>query len=197
MICNGCGEEKPTSWEHLIHLVIGRVLLKDHGVAPTELRPRLRTHPWYKELDLWEHDPVEGEPVRKVNLADAKIRNLLCRDCNGSWARRLEEQGGERLYQFIHLHRPADAPVMRRWVMFFAMKLWWTERRTEALRHGDLHQVFDVLRRSGSSIETSIRVARLRASRDRWRFAFVRRGRVPGGTDSIVFIFWGVVFVVP
>lgn len=144
-VCNGCGQRRPTSREHLVHVVVARVLLKDRKIrAGRERDAALRSHPFLSGLRVYS-DPLEGDPERPAHLT-VWVENLLCKDCNGDWAKRLEEESGEALYQFVHLHPPAS-PILRAWAFFFAIKLWWSQRRAEALRSGDLVPVLRAIRR--------------------------------------------------
>lgn len=189
-VCNGCGQRKPTSREHLVHVAVARVLLKDRKIKTGRERDAaLRNHPFLSGLRLYRN-PLEGDPERSAHLT-VWVENLLCRDCNGEWARRLEEEAGAALYQFVHLHRPAS-PILRAWAFFFAIKLWWSQRRAEALRWGDLLPVLRAIR-DDRDVPTSIRVAQVRGSH--WNFASTA-GRWVGDPPHIVFIIWNVVFIV-
>jgi hypothetical protein len=67
-VCNGCGQRKPTSREHLIHVAVARVLLKDKKIKTSEERDAaLRNHPFLSGLRLYR-DPLEGGPERPVHL---------------------------------------------------------------------------------------------------------------------------------
>jgi hypothetical protein len=190
MICNGCGQRKPTSKEHLVHVAVARVLLKNRQIRTSQERDEaLRTDAFLSGLHLYR-DPLEDEPERSISLS-VWIENLMCADCNGSWARRLEEEAGAALYQFVHLHRPAT-DVLRGWAFFFAIKLWWSQRRAELLRWGDLVPVLRAIRDEGDVL-TSILVAQVRGSH--WNYASTG-GRWIGDPPHIVFIIWGVVFIV-
>jgi hypothetical protein len=155
-ICNGCGRQMPTSKEHLLHVAVAQVLLKDRRIRTGQERDAaLRRHPFFNELRL-HRDPLAGEPERKIRL-DVYVENLICGDCNSTWARELEEEAGSALYQFIHLHRPAQ-DVLREWSFYFATKMWWANRRAEILRWGDLVPVLRAIRER-SSLDASIRLA--------------------------------------
>lgn len=171
-------------------MAIARVLLKDRRILTAKDRDAaLRSHPFLSELQLYRN-PLEGDPERPVYLT-VYVENLICADCNGTWARELEEEAGEALYQFVHLHRPA-AGVLRPWAFFYAIKLWWTQRRAEELRCGDLVPVLRAIR-DERDVPTSIRVAQMRGSH--WNYASLG-GVWHGDPPHITFIIWGVVFIV-
>jgi len=105
--CNGCGRRRPTSKEHLLHVAVAQVLLKDRSISTGRERDAaLRRDPFFKGLKLYRN-PLAGNPERPIYL-DVYIENLICESCNRTWARLLEEEAGPNLYQFIHLHRPAQ-----------------------------------------------------------------------------------------
>ena len=171
-------------------MAVARVLLKDRKIRTGQERDlALRTDAFISGLHLYR-DPLEGEPERSITLS-VWIENLICADCNGSWARQLEEEAGAALYQFIHLHRPAT-DVLRSWAFFFAIKLWWSQRRAELLRWGDLVPVLRAIR-DERDVPTSILVAQVRGSH--WNYAS-SGGRWVGDPPHIVFIIGGVVFIV-
>jgi hypothetical protein len=189
-VCNGCGKRKPTSKEHLVHVAVARALLKDRAIKTGKDRDAaLRAHPFFSGLRLYR-DPLRSDPERPIFLT-VYVENLICRECNQSWARELEEEAGNALYQFIHLHRSAQA-VLREWSFYFAVKLWWAQRRAEALRWGDL---VPVLRAISGRVgpPSSIRVAQVRGRR--WEFASMAGGWA-GDPPHITFIIRGVVFIV-
>lgn len=188
-ICNGCGKRKPTSKEHLVHVAVARVLLKDRGIRDGKERDEaFRSDPFFAGLQLYR-DPLQGDPERPIFMS-VWIEDLLCRDCNGGWARELEEDAGNNLYQFIHLHRPARD--LRGWAFYYAIKLWWAQRRAELLKWGDLVPVLQSIRET-RDVSTSIRVAQVPGSK--WKYAS-SGGRWTGDPPHIVFIIWGVVFIV-
>ena len=95
--CNGCGLETQPSKEHLIHLAVGRVLFRNNQLTTKEMRDRLQRD-WFSELrgyvDPLKEDPFEGgKPVRLGEW----VKNLICADCNRTWARKLEEEAGSEL----------------------------------------------------------------------------------------------------
>lgn len=189
-VCNGCGQRKPTSKEHLVHVAVARVLLKDRAIKTGKDRDAaLRAHPFFSGLKLYR-DPLRSDPERPIFLT-VYVENLICKECNQTWARELEEEAGDALYQFIHLHRPAQA-VLREWSFYFAVKLWWAQKRAEALRWGDLVPVLRAI--SGrAGLPSSIRVAQVRGSH--WEFASLSGGWA-GDPPHITFIIRGVVFIV-
>lgn len=189
-ICNGCGRRKSTSKEHLLHVAVAQVLLKDRTISTGKERDAaLGRDPFFRGLKLYRN-PLAGDPERPIYL-DVYVENLICEDCNRKWAKLLEEEAGPNLYQFIHLHRPAQA-ILREWSFYFAIKLWWANRRAEALRWGDLVPVLRAItERSG--LDVAIRVARVQGSH--WNFASMA-GRWIGDPPHLTFIIWGVVFIV-
>ena len=188
--CNGCGRRKPTSKEHLLHVAVARVLLKDRSIETGKQRDAaLRRDPFFTGLKLYRN-PLAGESERLIYL-HVYVENLICKECNGTWARLLEEEAGLNLYQFVHLHRPAEA-ILREWSFYFAIKLWWANRRAEALRWGDLVPVLRAIRER-TGLDVSIRVAGVPGSH--WNFASMA-GRWIGDPPHLTFIIWGVVFIV-
>jgi hypothetical protein len=190
-ICNGCGKREATSREHLVHVAVARVLLKDRQIRTGKERDEaFRSDPFFARLQLYR-DPLEGEPERPISMS-VWIRDLLCPDCNGGWAKKLEEDAGNDLYQFVHLHRPASVDL-RGWAFYFAIKLWWSQRRAELLRWGDLVPVMRSIKET-RDVSTSVRVAQVGGA-ERWKYAS-SGGRWTGNPPHIVFIIWGVVFIV-
>jgi hypothetical protein len=183
-ICNGCGRRVPTSKEHLLHVAVAQVLLRDRRIKTGEERDAaLRGHPFFKELRLYRN-PLAGEPERRIYL-DVYVENLICKHCNSTWARVLEEEGGSALYQFIHLHRPAKTYCA------YGVS---TSRsrcggRIVAPKLCDGATLVPVMRaiRDRSGLDTSIRVARVAGSH--WQFASTG-GRWVGDPPHIVFIIW-------
>ena len=173
-----------------MHVAVARSLLKDRTIQTGRERDAaFRRHPFFKGLRLYR-DPLRRDPERPIFLT-VYVENLICKECNQTWARELEEEAGEALYQFVHLHRPAQA-VLREWTFYFAVKLWWAQQRAEALRWGDLVPVLRAIRER-SGLGTSIRVAQVRGSH--WEFASMSGGWV-GDPPHMTFIIWGIVFIV-
>lgn len=166
------------------------MLLKDRNIKTGKDRDAaLGAHPFFSGLKLYRN-PLDGDPERPIYLT-VYVENLICKECNGRWARELEEDAGQALYQFVHLHRPAQG-VLREWSFYFAIKLWWAQRRAEALRWGDLVPVLRAIKER-AGLETSIRVAQVRGFQ--WEFASMAGGWA-GDPPHITFIIWGVVFIV-
>jgi hypothetical protein len=165
------------------------VLLRDRSIKTSgERDAALRGHPFFAALGGYR-DPFRGDPERPIHLT-VYVENLICRECNGTWARELEEEAGEALYQFVHLHRPAQA-ILREWSFYFAVKLWWAQRRSEALHWGELVPVQRAIRER-TGLDVSIRVGRAQGSH--WEFA--TSGGWVGDPPHITFVIWGVVFIV-
>ncbi len=80
-VCNGCGANKPTSREHLIHRSIGQVLLNKRGLSTEEVRKRLNSGYWSR---LFQRRP-DMAPERDVRL-DHYVTGFICEECNGGWA---------------------------------------------------------------------------------------------------------------
>ncbi len=185
--CNGCGEAGPTSREHLIHQAIGAVIFRDRDIRTADLRRRLADDPFLSGF-LRHEAGADPEGI----LFDDYIENLVCQQCNNLWANQLKQQAGPNLYGFVHEDGPADGRLLRRWVWFFAIKMWWYRERTEALRWGDLHPVLSRLANPETQVLMYTRVARLNADPATWRFGWARSTVRP----DIRFQFWfcGIAF---
>lgn len=185
--CNGCGELRPTSREHLIHQAVGGVLFRDPTIKTADLRRRLRDDPFLS--GFLRHEA--GEDPEGV-LFDDYIVDLLCASCNNKWANVLEQQAGTNLYSFVHEGGAAKARLLRRWVWFFAMKLWWYQEKTVALQTGPLHPVLSRISNPDTEVLMYTRVGRLDASPDNWRFGWTRATVPP--RMRYEFWFWGLAF---
>ena len=97
-VCNACEREGRTSNEHLIHVAIGRVLVRNWSLPPEEVRRLLQTGP-LGEFRLYER-PYEDDSPSERTWLNQEIRGLICRECNMTWARQLEEDAGRNLYEF-------------------------------------------------------------------------------------------------
>lgn len=185
--CNGCSEVRPTSKEHLIHQAIGAVLFRDPNIRTEDLRQRLQDDEFLSGFLRHEAGTAAGGI-----LFDDYIKNLLCERCNNEWANQLEQQAGRNLYSFVHEGGLAEGRLLRRWVWFFATKMWWYRERSEALRWGELHPVLSKLANPETQVVMYTRVARLDASPETWRFGWARS---TVWTDiRFEFWFWGIVF---
>jgi hypothetical protein len=158
------------------------------------MRRRLQTG-WFSEFrgyaDPLEDDPVEaGRPVR----LDWWVRNFICADCNGTWAKDLEEDAGNELYNFVHGAGRISDPPMRFWAWFFAMKLWRYYHRNETMFDGVLHPVLDPISRRDMTLIPPIRLCQLptKAGDSRWRFGWLQGG--PPRYWS--FVLWGTAWFV-
>lgn len=167
-ICNGCRRRRPTSKEHLIHLAVGRALMRDRTMDRATMQARLADDYWggFKQYD----QGLVDETSRPAPLG-WWVRDLICRDCNGGWAKRLEERAGAHLYEFLHVYAEADATLLGRWAWFFAFKARFYYRRTEVLRSGPLADVLPHLAGARLSQLPPVWLSRLDASPRRWRFA--------------------------
>ena len=196
--CNACGSEGKTSREHLIHVAIGRVILGDKRLTRDEVRTLLQSGDL---RDFRRHRLGAGFPLEDHDVGpgwfNTEIRGLLCESCNSGWAKDLEEQAGANLYDFTEMYGRADAQVLRRWAMFFAIKLWWAYSRPEPLAGGALITFLGKLVDPAVQVGTSIRLARLTSSRRDWNFAATMGGWAGGGyTPFIAWIMRGVVWLV-
>ncbi len=180
----------------MIHLTIGRVLLRNRQLTTPEMRRRLQTG-WFSEYRGYAHpldeDPIEGgKPVR----LDWWVGNFICKECNRTWARRLEEEAGNELYNFVHGSGRISDPPVRFWAWFFAMKLWRYYQRNETTGDGILHPVLDPIRRRDPSGIPPICLCRMRqptkAADNRWRFAWMH-GDPPRYWS---FVLWGTTWFV-
>lgn len=185
--CNGCGELRATSKEHLIHQAIGAVIFRDRHIRTEDMRDRLAKDEFLSGFP--RHEPGR-EP--QGTLFDDFIENLLCEQCNNEWANQLELMSGPNLYSFLHEGGEADGPLLRRWVWFFAIKMWWYKERTEALKWGELHPVLSKLANPETQVLSYTRVARLDADPETWRFGWVRNTVRPD--IRFEFWLWGIAF---
>ena len=183
--CNSCGVEGDPSREHLIHVAIGRVILANRQLSADDVRNRLQSDR-FAEFGLYPDVLVSGEPEGRGWINSA-IFGLLCRDCNGGWARELEEAAGEALYDFTLLRGPANDRLLRRWACFFTLKLRFSHAKTDVLSWGDLRPVLGRLRDPGVTVALPVLLARMPGSPRTWNFAAIARGWA--GTDS-PFIYW-------
>jgi len=193
--CNACDHEGKTSREHLIHVAIGRVILGNRKLSPDQVRERLRDQ-HFREFGAYE-TPLEEGPSRPFWL-NSHIRGLICERCNRTWARQLEEDAGENLYGFTMLGQAVDAQLLKRWAWFFAMKMWFSSWRPQALMDGPLRSVLPSRAKPDVSVEMPVVLARLDASPRQWSFAGTAGGL--RGTGTITpHMFWiirGVVWIV-
>jgi hypothetical protein len=167
VICNACGEDKPGSREHLIHVHVGRVLAQVGAEIPGDEVRRTLRQGMLGEFEIHKSDAE----TRPAFLADKVVQDLLCRDCNSGWANELEVEAAEHLAILLADRRRARGEVLRRWAAFFAIKAWWIDRRTTPLREGPLRPVLEILATASATIELPIRLARLDTSPSRWMFA--------------------------
>ncbi|MEX0834064.1 MAG: hypothetical protein WD276_09390 [Actinomycetota bacterium] len=185
--CNGCGRTANTSKEHLIHQGIGAVIVRDRGVRTEDLR-RLLVGDEYLGGYL-RHTSDGSEPI----LFDNYITDLVCKDCNNRWANQLEQQAGDELYAFVHEGGSVvDAGQLRRWVWFFAIKLWFYEAPTDALAGGPLRPVLHALAQPDGKVMLYTRVARLDADPEIWRFGWAFK--TTGPDVRFEFVLWGIWF---
>jgi hypothetical protein len=132
--CNGCGRDRETSREHLIHFGVGRALLGDPSVSNTEEMRRRLEHKTFLQAAKDAGSPNgRGRLIR----ADMHITSLLCETCNSGWARELEEEAGDHLFNFLNGDAPMDRGLLGRWIRFFAIKCGAYYQRTEWLAAGD------------------------------------------------------------
>ena len=194
--CNACGAEGATSREHLFHIAIGRVIVADKGLTPDQVRTRLQDA-YHRDFRLYK---LGGSPIADEEEGAAwfnqAIEGLICMGCNKRWAKELEEQAGENLYDFTNLHGRADARLLRRWAFFFATKLWWGHRRTEPLAGGLLLPFLGKLVDPAVRIDMPVRLARLTSSPRDWSFAGIMRGWAGTKSPYIMWIMRGVVWMV-
>lgn len=184
-VCNACGYEGKTSNEHLIHIAIGRVLVRNWSLPPNEVRRLLRTG-HFGEFRLYER-PYEHDTPGKQAWLNQEIRGLICRECNMRWARQLEEDAGKNLYEFLNHRGKIDARLFHRWAWFFATKLWFAHSRTEGLAEGPLLPVLRQLAKPDVNIKMPVYLARLDAPSRKWQFGARIRGWA--GEDG-PFMFW-------
>jgi hypothetical protein len=192
--CNACDHEGKTSREHLIHVAIGRVILGNRGLSPDQVRThlqsgRFRDFRYYESID----DDEGAAPVAWLNQ---ELRGLICETCNNRWARQLEEDAGNNLYDFTMLRGKADAPLLRRWALYFAIKLWFAGTRSEDLAHGPLRPVLRSLADPGVTVKVPVLVARVDASPNVWNFVASAKGWRGSDTPFMAWVMRGVVWVV-
>jgi hypothetical protein len=125
-VCNACGERNTPSEEHLIHLALGRVVLANPEHTTETFRAEMRTGRWRGFRCV-----APSKLPRFAALADTRISNLLCGECNMGWARELEQRAGAHLGDVLNRDSPVNARLLRRWLWFFSTKAWWLtdERR--------------------------------------------------------------------
>jgi hypothetical protein len=76
--CNACGKEGSSSKEHLIHIAIGRVILKDRTLSPGRVREELRMRGKFGAFPNTNH-AMQGLPAkRSMPLETAQIKRLIC-----------------------------------------------------------------------------------------------------------------------
>lgn len=196
--CNACGAEGKTSKEHLIHVAIGRVILNDKRLSREQVRERLqdKRHRGFQLYNLEDGFPMSDEQIEGPAWFNQEIRGLICVDCNEDWARILEENAGNNLYDFTHLYGKADGTLLRRWAWFFAVKLWWGHSRTESLADGPLLPILSKLAQLDANVEMPVRVARLTSSTRTWDFSSIMRGWAGRSNPYIFWIIGGVVWMV-
>lgn len=185
--CNACGDVGATSREHLIHVAIGRVILGNAGLSKDEVRAglqseRFRQFGLYREPSLSER---EGPA-----WSNQSIRGLICKECNETWAKELEEEAGKALFGFINGGEPAQAALLRRWAWYFAIKLWWANTRTETLADGPLQPMLAQIAKPDAQVVSPmlVRVVRLPFKGEEWDFAANVRGWA--GVQESAFIPW-------
>ena len=193
-VCNACDHEGKTSREHLIHIAIGRVILANRGLSPDEVREHLRTGP-FREFRYLEtiDDDIDSADVAWLNQ---EIRGLICETCNRRWARQLEQDAGNNLYDFTHLRGRADARLLRRWPWFFAIKLWFAGSRPEGIAHGPLRPVLRSLADPAVVVTMPVLVARIDSSARDWSFAATGKGWRGADTPFFAWIIRGLVWIV-
>ena len=191
--CNACGHVGEPSKEHLIHTAIARVIFGDRSLTPSQVRERLRSDR-FQEFGQYT-SPNEEDRIGRVWL-DQWIRGLICQTCNEGWAKDLEERAGDNLYDFIHLRGRADAALLRRWAWFFAIKLWFSHKRTEYLADGPGLQVLGKVARSDFSVAMPVRLVRLPFSPRNFDITgFSGWGGAPDST-FMMFVIGSVAFLV-
>jgi hypothetical protein len=192
--CNACEHEGKTSKEHLIHIAIGRVILANRGMSPDEVRRHLRSGPFrdFRYIESIDDD-FDSLDVAWLNQ---EIRGLICETCNQRWARQLEQEAGNNLYDFTHGRGKVNGPLLRRWAWYFAIKLWFAGTRPEGISHGPLLPVLRALADPDVMVKMPVLVARVQASPRDWSFAATGKGWRGEHTPFIAWIIRGVVWVV-
>ena len=111
--------------------------------------------------------------------------------------RELEELAGTNLYDFTLGGGAADGPLLRRWAPYFATKLWFINRRTEALADGPLRSILSTLADPGARVLLPVRLARIDASPRRWHYAALAAEGWAGDPDPyIAWVIRGVIWMV-
>jgi hypothetical protein len=119
------------------------------------------------------------------------VENLICNGVQPDLGARAG-RGSRRRVVPVHPLAPSGSSCLAPVELYFAVRLWWAQRRAEALRWGDLVSVLGAIRARGT-LWTSIRVAQVRGSH--WEFASMSGGWA-GDPPHITFIIRGVVFIV-
>jgi hypothetical protein len=192
--CNACDHEGKTSREHLIHIAIGRTILRNRRLTPDQVRAHLQND-YFREFGFYDREPLRSEPVESAWLNQA-IGGLICRECNQTWARELEEAAGANLYDFTNLRGSADAHLLSRWAWFFAIKLWFMNVRPDVLSDGPLKPMLSKLADPRVSVGMPVLLARLDASPRDWSFAATARSWRGPYSPFISWIIRGVVWIV-
>jgi hypothetical protein len=186
-ICNSCGEVRATSREHLIHQSIGAVLFRDPTIRTRNLRQQLKDNLFLSRF-LRHKEGNDPEGI----LFDDSIVNLMCGPCNNRWANDLERSAGPNLYAFVHENGAVEGRLLRRWVWFFAIKMWWYKEATTVLQSGALQPIMRRLANPASNMLLYTRVARLDASPNVWRFGWAHS--TSKQDIRFEFWFWGITF---
>jgi hypothetical protein len=192
--CNACDHEGKTSREHLIHIAVGRAILANRGMSPEEVRQHLQSGR-FRDFRYFETIDDDWASL-DVAWLNQEIRGLICERCNNRWARDLEEDAGNNLYDFTHLRGRADGPLLRRWACFFAIKLWFAGTRTEGIADGPLRLLLSSLAQPDVRVEVPVLVARIQGSPNLWSFAASAKGWRGQHTRFFTWVIRGVVWIV-